>query len=177
MSDLERGLRSNECMVHFQCAGLLPCRSCVWRICRRNVRLFIIFEHWLVTDVLWTSPFFDKVIINLPGVSKPLTIVSPGAANKPYIKNLEVNGRAIHDPVIMHEEIAKGGEITFTMSSTPEAWGSQTLVRSSPRTHSRTPSLILNLYRRTRPILVHQVRKAQDTRMLVIEKSCETPKS
>ncbi|TCD66218.1 hypothetical protein EIP91_001665, partial [Steccherinum ochraceum] len=77
------------------------------------------------------TPFFDKVTINLPRVSKPLTITSPGATKNAYVQSLEVNGRKVQQPIITHDDIAKGGDIKFTMSETAQSWGSQTLVGDS----------------------------------------------
>ncbi|THH29573.1 hypothetical protein EUX98_g4616 [Antrodiella citrinella] len=74
------------------------------------------------------TPFFDKVTIDLPGVSNPLIISSDGAGTNPYVSSLQVNGRSVQVPVITHNEIAKGGDINFVMNNTPQTWASQTLV-------------------------------------------------
>ena len=72
-------------------------------------------------------PFFDKVTIDLPGVHKPLTIISDGASKNSYVQSLQVNGRSVANPIITHADIAKGGTLKFVMSSTPQAWGSPTM--------------------------------------------------
>ncbi|KAI0735964.1 glycosyl hydrolase family 92-domain-containing protein [Earliella scabrosa] len=69
------------------------------------------------------TPFFDKVIIDLPGAPKPLVIASMGAPRKPYIKSVSVNGRKLDAPILAHSDIATGGHIVFEMSKTPQAWG------------------------------------------------------
>ncbi|OBZ65460.1 hypothetical protein A0H81_14578 [Grifola frondosa] len=74
------------------------------------------------------TPFFDKVTIDLPNATRPLVITSMGAADKPYIKNVIVNGRTLQSPIITHQQIASGGEIVFEMSAEPQPWASSTLV-------------------------------------------------
>ncbi|KAG6832064.1 hypothetical protein H0H92_005486 [Tricholoma furcatifolium] len=82
------------------------------------------------------SPFFDKITIQLPPVpqhrdSKKLTITALGAPTKPYIKSLTVNGRKVDTPIILHEDIANGGEIVFEMSDVVEEWGNGLLQEMS----------------------------------------------
>ena len=74
------------------------------------------------------SPFFNKVTINLPGSNRQLVISAPGAATKPYVKSLKINGREVLEPVINHSDIVGGGLIDFEMSEKPEAWGSHALL-------------------------------------------------
>ncbi|KAH8101481.1 glycoside hydrolase family 92 protein [Cristinia sonorae] len=81
------------------------------------------------------TPFFDKVAIDLPGVSKTLTITSHGAPHKQYVKKLKVNGKTKEVPIITHEDISKGGHIEFVMSGSPQTWASQTVVRMSSFWH------------------------------------------
>ncbi|EMD41146.1 glycoside hydrolase family 92 protein, partial [Gelatoporia subvermispora B] len=76
------------------------------------------------------SPFFDKVTIDLPGASNPLVITSSGAPQGTYIKSLTINGSSVTSPIISHEQIASGGDITFEMSAEPQEWASATLVGS-----------------------------------------------
>ncbi|KAI0333360.1 glycoside hydrolase family 92 protein [Cubamyces sp. BRFM 1775] len=83
------------------------------------------------TDYVIGTPFFDKVTIELPNASKPLVITSPGAPNKPYIKSVTVNGRALDTPILTHADIASGGTINFEMSAEPQAWSSSTLTGGS----------------------------------------------
>ncbi|KAH9843627.1 glycoside hydrolase family 92 protein [Rhodofomes roseus] len=73
------------------------------------------------------TPFYDKVTISFPDASQPLVISAPGAPTKPYVKSLTVNGEALSQPIITHQQIANGGEIVFEMSDTPQEWASATL--------------------------------------------------
>jgi len=73
------------------------------------------------------APFFDKVTLDLPGAARPFVITSTGAASKPYVKSLTLNGVSVQQPVLRHEDIMKGGELVFEMSPVPEAWGSATV--------------------------------------------------
>ncbi|EJD03735.1 glycoside hydrolase family 92 protein [Fomitiporia mediterranea MF3/22] len=73
------------------------------------------------------APFFDKVTVKLPGAPRPLVISSSGATSKKYVKSLTIDGVALDNPVITHAQIARGANIVFEMSDTPQAWGSATL--------------------------------------------------
>ncbi|VDC01005.1 unnamed protein product, partial [Peniophora sp. CBMAI 1063] len=73
------------------------------------------------------TPFFDKITVHLPNAPRPLVISARGAATKPYIKSLTIDGEAVETPVIRHEQIARGAELVFEMSATPQAWASSTL--------------------------------------------------
>lgn len=75
---------------------------------------------------LVSSPFFDRVSIDLPSSSKKLKldIVSPGASSKPYVRSLSINGRDLEQPIIRHDQIAQGGVLSFQMRDTPQAWAS-----------------------------------------------------
>jgi putative alpha-1,2-mannosidase len=66
-------------------------------------------------------------MIRLPGVPAPLVIRSPGATTMPYVKSVIVNGVRLDRPIIMHEQIARGGEIFFEMSQKPQVWASEIL--------------------------------------------------
>ena len=76
------------------------------------------------TSYVVGTPFFDKVTIDLPGVKHPLVIHAVGAATKPYVQSLAVNGVNIAEPLLDHQQIARGGEIVFEMSDTPQPWAS-----------------------------------------------------
>jgi len=84
------------------------------------------------------SPFFDKMTIQLPSASgafspRTLTIIAQGAATKPYIKSVQINGRYLDSVVITHNEIANGGTIEFEMSDKVENWGNS--LKISPYQH------------------------------------------
>ncbi|KDQ28672.1 glycoside hydrolase family 92 protein [Pleurotus ostreatus PC15] len=74
------------------------------------------------------SPFFEKVSIDLPGVERPLVITAHGAPSDIYVKSLSINGAPLHEPVVFHDEIARGGDIVFEMSANPEPWAYNTVV-------------------------------------------------
>lgn len=80
------------------------------------------------TSYVVGTPFFNKVTINLPGSRRPLVIHANGAATKPYIRSLAVNGNSITEPILDHAQIAQGGELVFEMSDTPQSWGSGTII-------------------------------------------------
>ncbi|KAJ7124454.1 glycosyl hydrolase family 92-domain-containing protein [Mycena epipterygia] len=71
------------------------------------------------------SPFFDKVTLNLPGHTKPLTITAQGAPSAKYIRSLSIDGQAVVSPIIRHEQIAAGGNVRFEMSDVPQSWGDE----------------------------------------------------
>jgi len=73
------------------------------------------------------TPFFDKVTLNFPGATKPLVITASGAQRNQYVKSLKVNGKAVNSPVLLHEQIAMGGEVEYTMSNSPQLWASSLL--------------------------------------------------
>jgi len=49
----------------------------------------------------------------------------------PYVKLVEVNGVILDKPIITHDQIAGGGIVVFTMSSTIEEWGNDPEVLQS----------------------------------------------
>ncbi len=114
-------------MVHLQRARVLPRRPRLRRVRHRNVSASLLCSALLLT-IERTSPFFNKVTIDLPAAKHPLVITSPGAPSKPYIKSVSVNGKKLAGPILTHADIASGGHIEFEMSETPQAWASATLV-------------------------------------------------
>jgi putative alpha-1,2-mannosidase len=77
-------------------------------------------------------PFYDKVTIDLPGVPDPLVISARGAPTNVYVKSLMINGEEVREPVIRHEQIAKGGDVMFEMSATQQAWANEVGIMVSP---------------------------------------------
>ncbi len=134
---LERRLRSNERMVLVQRTGVLPREPSFGRIRHRRVSApvpALLCEVALILQLIPSisisdpfSPFFDKLTLDLPGAARPFVITSTGAASKPYVKSLTLNGVSVEQPVLRHEDIMKGGELVFEMSAVPEAWGSATV--------------------------------------------------
>ncbi|EIM85302.1 uncharacterized protein STEHIDRAFT_60062 [Stereum hirsutum FP-91666 SS1] len=80
-------------------------------------------------DYVIGSPFFDSITIRLPNAARPLKVTSNGAASKPYVKSLIVDGQPTKEPVITHQQIANGGDILFDMSEQAEAWASSTIAK------------------------------------------------
>jgi putative alpha-1,2-mannosidase len=74
------------------------------------------------------TPFFDKVTVDLPGSQRRLIIHAPGAATKPYVRSMTVNGRRIEVPSLTHRQIVEGGNIVFEMSADPQEWGSGSIL-------------------------------------------------
>ncbi|KAH7888253.1 glycoside hydrolase family 92 protein [Phlebopus sp. FC_14] len=70
------------------------------------------------------SPFFDKVVIDLPSTNNEVHIVSTGAPSKPYIRSLSINGRNVATPIITHQDLLEGGVFEFEMAGSPQAWNS-----------------------------------------------------
>ncbi|KXN88545.1 hypothetical protein AN958_07181 [Leucoagaricus sp. SymC.cos] len=85
------------------------------------------------------TPFFDEMTIDWPQTSsdghqsgsRRLTIKSPEAPRKRYIKSLTVNGESAMLPVLLHEQVAGEGTIVFEMSDKPEEWGNNPAVMQS----------------------------------------------
>ncbi|KAG9309751.1 glycoside hydrolase family 92 protein [Chiua virens] len=69
-----------------------------------------------------------RVSIDLPASGR-LEVVSPGAPTKPFVHALSINGRQTRDPIVRHEEIARGGVLVFEMQETSQAWASGSLVQ------------------------------------------------
>lgn len=68
------------------------------------------------------TPFFDKAVLHLGKASRPLVISAPGAATKPYVQSLSLNGHSITEPSLSHAQLLRGGNLKFTMNSAPQAW-------------------------------------------------------
>ncbi|MEW6006442.1 MAG: GH92 family glycosyl hydrolase [Stygiobacter sp.] len=65
------------------------------------------------------SPLFDEVIINLSN-GKKFKIAAKNVSSKNiFIQNAKLNGKTLTRSFITHEEIIKGGNLTFVMSSKP----------------------------------------------------------
>lgn len=66
----------------------------------------------------FTTPLFDKSIITLPQ-GKTLTITANTSSKNKYIKSVTFNGKAIDRNYITFDEIIKGGNLDFVLSSKP----------------------------------------------------------
>ncbi|WP_394832972.1 GH92 family glycosyl hydrolase [Pendulispora rubella] len=72
------------------------------------------------------SPFFKKVTIRLPGVHRPLVVLSPNnSTTNKYVRAAYLNGKRIEKPFLKHSDIAQGGILYFDMSDTPRPWGGE----------------------------------------------------
>lgn len=74
------------------------------------------------TDLyLLGSPLFPKAVIHLP--AGDLVIKANGdPAKNIYVRRVTLNGQPLPHPWFKHEEIVKGGELVFEMSSQPFPW-------------------------------------------------------
>ena len=74
-------------------------------------------------NYLVSSPLFDKATLKLAS-GKTFTIsASNNGPQKPYIQSAGLNGNGFDKVYISHEEIVRGGELTFRMDSAPnEKW-------------------------------------------------------
>ena len=70
------------------------------------------------------APFFDSISLQLPNATRPLSIKAYGASDgRRYVKSVTFNGKP-HDSILLyHADIAKGADIVFEMSDTPQVWG------------------------------------------------------
>lgn len=66
------------------------------------------------------SPQFDKVSINLENGNQFIIRTENRSENNFYISGSTLNGQTYTKTYIRYEEIMQGGELTFTMSSTPD---------------------------------------------------------
>ncbi|MEN1682033.1 MAG: glycoside hydrolase domain-containing protein, partial [Planctomycetota bacterium] len=71
------------------------------------------------------SPRFSRATINLPEGRK-LVIESPGVSDSAmHVASLRINGEPVTRSWIRHDEIVRGGKLTFVMSTEPSrSWGS-----------------------------------------------------
>lgn len=69
-------------------------------------------------------PFLPRATLNLPN-GKRFTITADGLDDAhPYIGSATLNGKPLERAFLRHEEIIAGGELHFTMQSTPDkTWG------------------------------------------------------
>ena len=76
------------------------------------------------TDYIIGTPWFSKATINLED-GKKFTITAPRVDSKNfYIASATLNGKAYTKSYIDHSDIMKGGNLSFTMSTTPNRqWG------------------------------------------------------
>jgi len=86
------------------------------------------------------TPLFDKVVINTGGKEK-FSIVAHNLSDKNfYIQSASLNGKDYNYSYIDYADIARGGELTFEMGSTPGKWG--TGINSRPKSKIDVPFVI-----------------------------------
>jgi len=76
-------------------------------------------------ELLLGSPLFPNIVVRRAN-GKVVTIKAPQArADAPYVQSLRVNGQASTKPWLPESFVANGGELEFTLSTTPNTtWGS-----------------------------------------------------
>ena len=72
------------------------------------------------TEYLIGSPLFDKATISLPDGKKFVINTKNNGPQRPYIGDGFFNGKSFDRTYLRHEEIVKGGELTFDMRSTTD---------------------------------------------------------
>ena len=83
-------------------------------------------------------PFVDRAVLTLPN-GRRLTVRADGLDRRhPYVGQVALNGVRVTRAYLRHDEIMAGGELRFTMRSTPDkAWAAQPADRpyssSTPR--------------------------------------------
>jgi predicted alpha-1,2-mannosidase len=83
---------------------------------------------------LLSAPVFTRAEIALGSSGNTLLIEAPGAEEKHlYVKDITLNGKALHRAWIRHHEIAQGATLRFTLDSTPGDWGTRDLPPSPMR--------------------------------------------
>ena len=65
------------------------------------------------------SPAVDEARINLPDNKAFIIEVENNSKENVYIQSVELNGKAYNNSFITHEDIMKGGSLTFVMGSEP----------------------------------------------------------
>ena len=69
------------------------------------------------------TPFFESAELRIPGTQRPLRITAEGAAKKPYIRSVHIDGKAWNKIEIPHAVLADGANVIFEMADTPQTWG------------------------------------------------------
>jgi predicted alpha-1,2-mannosidase len=71
------------------------------------------------------SPLFPRAVIHLAG-GDAVVVGRGAAADAPYVQGLTVNGRPCNRPWIRFSDLARGGELDFTLGRQADpAWGSR----------------------------------------------------
>lgn len=83
-------------------------------------------------------PFVDRAALNLPN-GKRFTVRAVGLSDAaPYVARVTLNGKPLTRAFLKHDEIVAGGELVFTMSSTPnKTWATKPADRPASMTSYR----------------------------------------
>ena len=68
-------------------------------------------------------PLFDRVDISLPDRNVFSIVTKNNSSENKYIKSVTLNGRALDEPFLNHQDIARGGTLEIVMSAEPTKWG------------------------------------------------------
>ena len=81
-------------------------------------------------------PFLDKAVLNLPNGKRFTVRADKLSSANGYVGRVTLNGKPLPRTFIRHEDIMAGGELVFTMQSTPNKdWGKEQDAR--PYTQTR----------------------------------------
>ncbi|GGH05863.1 glycoside hydrolase family 92 protein [Sphingobacterium alkalisoli] len=70
-------------------------------------------------EYVFGSPSLDKATITMPNDNLFTIVARNNSPANIYIKSITLNGKPYHKVFITHDEMLKGGELVFEMSSTP----------------------------------------------------------
>lgn len=70
------------------------------------------------------SPLFDKVAIKMANGKKFIINAHSNSPDNKYIQSAELNRKPYNNSFITHQDLLKGGELKFEMSSMASKWGS-----------------------------------------------------
>jgi predicted alpha-1,2-mannosidase len=71
------------------------------------------------TEYVIGSPLFDRATITLADGKKFVINANQNGPLRPYIREAKLNGTKFERTYLTHDQIAKGGELNFEMTSAP----------------------------------------------------------
>lgn len=84
------------------------------------------------TEYMIGSPLFDRVTIALADGKKFVITANQNGPQRPYISGAKLNGESFEKTYLTHEQLIKGGELIFDMTSLPDTkWGTAPQSRPS----------------------------------------------
>jgi len=72
------------------------------------------------TEYLIGSPLFDRATLQLPDGKQFVVTGSRNGPQRPYIRAAQLNGESFNKTYLTHDQIVRGGEIVFEMTSAPD---------------------------------------------------------